>query len=133
VFKGAIACGLAVVVIAACGDNRPNPEAGSVPPTATKAGRAKIDDPRGTHLQCLADHHIPAVAIGANPPEIQIEPSATAPLIVFKATAGAAQAAQLEGRAQPAEVIGSALLYPRQGSDAELQTIEACLAIGVKG
>jgi hypothetical protein len=52
---------------------------------------------------------------------------------VFAATPGAAQAYQIDGSAQAAEVIGSVLVYPNQGSDAELSAISACLSQGVQG
>ena len=52
---------------------------------------------------------------------------------MFAATPGAAQAYQIDGSAQAAEVIGSALVYPNQGSDGELTAIEDCLAQGVQG
>ncbi len=50
----------------------------------------------------------------------------------FVPTPGAALAEQIEGRSQGAEVIGSALLYPGQASDSQLQTIEDCVGQGVK-
>jgi hypothetical protein len=52
---------------------------------------------------------------------------------VFSPTPGAAQAYQIDGSAQPAEVIGSALVYPHQAPDSVLSGIEACLAQGVQG
>ena len=51
---------------------------------------------------------------------------------MFTASPAVAQAAQINGKAQPAEVIGSALVYPNQGSDGELASIGACLAQGVQ-
>ena len=52
---------------------------------------------------------------------------------MFTPTSGAAQAQQIDGNAQSAEAIGTALLYPNQGSDSELTSIEDCLAQGVQG
>jgi hypothetical protein len=52
---------------------------------------------------------------------------------VFTPTPGSAQADQIRAAAQGAEVIGSALLYPNQGSDQELAQIETCLTRGVSG
>jgi hypothetical protein len=51
--------------------------------------------------------------------------------IRFTPSTGAAEAAQLEGQAQGAEVIGSALVYPNQAADSELRVIENCVAQGV--
>jgi hypothetical protein len=64
---------------------------------------------------------------------IQIGPAPSGPRVVFTPSPGAAQGAQIEARVQGAEVIGSALLYPNQGSDAELNQIETCLTQGVSG
>jgi hypothetical protein len=36
-----------------------------------------------------------------------------------------------QAQSQPAEVIGTALLYPHSGSDPELSQIESCLAAKV--
>ena len=52
---------------------------------------------------------------------------------MFTNSPGAAQADQIEGKAQGAEVIGTALVYPNQGSDGELASIAACLQQGVSG
>ena len=68
-----------------------------------------------------------------SPTKLQIDAAPAGPTIVFTPTPGAGQAAQIDGEAQSAEVIGSALVYPNQGSDAELTTIEDCLSQGVQG
>jgi len=39
---------------------------------------------------------------------------------------------QIDGQVESAEVIGSALLYPNQGSTSELNSIEGCLDQGVQ-
>jgi hypothetical protein len=100
-------------------------------------GRGKVDDPRtsgpANHLKCLQADHLPAQSVGRV--GIQIGPLPAGPTVHYLPSPGAAQAAQIEGSAgsQGAEVIGSALLYPNQGSDAELQQVETCLAKGVTG
>jgi hypothetical protein len=55
------------------------------------------------------------------------------PTVYFEPTPGAAQEMQIDGQAQGAEVIGSALLYPNQASDQLLQQVEDCVALGVSG
>jgi hypothetical protein len=65
--------------------------------------------------------------------QLRIGAAPAGPTIVFTPTPGAAQAEQIGGKAQAAEVIGSALVYPNQGSDGEMATIGACLAQGVQG
>jgi hypothetical protein len=70
------------------------------------------------------------VEVGADGLQIGALPSG--PTVQFLATIGGAQAAQIDGRAQGAEVIGTALLYPN-ASDSELKMIEDCVAQGVSG
>jgi hypothetical protein len=53
--------------------------------------------------------------------------------VQFQPTPGDAQGVQIHGRAQGAEVIGSALLYPNQASAALLSNVESCVAKGVQG
>ena len=67
------------------------------------------------HLGCLRDDHL-AVQI-LSPTKLQIGAAPAGPTVVFTPTPGAAQAQQIDGDAQGAEVIGTALLYPNQGSD----------------
>lgn len=64
---------------------------------------------------------------------IQVGQLPAGPTIRFAPTQGAATADQIENTEQGAEVIGSALLYPNQASNSELNTIEDCLAHGVSG
>jgi hypothetical protein len=123
------ACGLAAIALAACGSSS-TPEAGSSGASTVPAARGRIDDPRIAHIGCLRSHNIPATLVGQT--DIQIG-AAGGPLIVFTPTAGDAQGTQITGQSQGAEVIGSALLYPRSAGDAELGPIEACLTQGVKG
>lgn len=96
--------------------------------------RGRVDDPRtmkANHLKCLQQQHLPVQEVGTT--GLQVGPASTGPLVEFTPTPGAAQADQIRGQSQGAEAIGPALLYPNQGSDSELQTIENCLAKGVKG
>ena len=125
------AVALSAVVLAGCGAVKvqPTTPAGS----STLASRGEVDSPVSdmhNYLGCLRDAHL-AVAV-VSPDRVQVGPSG-GPTIVFTATPGAAQADQIDGTAQAAEVIGSALVYPHQGSDGELGTIGACLAVGVQG
>jgi hypothetical protein len=53
--------------------------------------------------------------------------------VSFEPTPGDAQGVQIQGEAQGAEVIGSALLYPNQAPDSLLSTVEGCVAKGVSG
>jgi hypothetical protein len=124
---GKLAPGLAVaaIALAACGG------AVTVKPPA---GRGKVDDPRtakNNHVACIRAQHLAVQEVGLT--QLQIGAPPSGPQVVFEPSAGAAQAMQIKGQAQGAEVIGSALLYPDQAPDAVLAKIEACLAKGVTG
>jgi hypothetical protein len=128
------AVGVLLLAVAGCGGAvkvQPTAPAGS-----TKlASRGKVDSPltnMHNHLDCLRDYDHLVVQI-LSPTELQVGPAPAGPTIVFTPTAGAAQARQIDGTAQGAEVIGTALLYPHQASDSELTVIEDCLAQGVQG
>ncbi len=129
---GSSAIVLAALALSACGSTG-KPIAGSaaaVHPSAPGV-HAKIDDPRTKHLACLQQHHLPVSEPG--PTQIQVGPKGIGPLIAFTPTPGNAQADQIEGKDPGAEIIGSALLFPNQGSESVLQTVETCTALGVTG
>jgi hypothetical protein len=113
----------AALALSACGQVTKPPQ-----------GRGKIDDPRTDNpnrVACLRQHRLPVQAVSET--GLQIGPLPDGPTIQFEPSPGAAQALQIEGAAQSAEVVGAALLYPRRASDAELSEIENCLAKGVTG
>lgn len=124
---------LAAVALAGCGGAvqvHPTAAAGS----SQLASRGKIDSPLTdvrNHLKCLRDAHLPVKVL--SPTMLRIGAADDGPTVAFAATPGAAQAYQIDGRAQNAEVVGTALVFPHQGSDAELTRIEDCLAQGVQG
>jgi hypothetical protein len=124
-----LVCGLVAVSVSACA-NLSKPYDGGVK-DGKLVSRGKLDDPRIVHYKCLKAHHLlvsePSVT------EIQVGRPGVGPLIRFLATPGFAQATQISGQAQAAEIIGSAQLYPNQASDAELTVVEACTALGVTG
>jgi hypothetical protein len=117
---------LAAVAVSACGS--------SIKPATGSRGR--IDDPRtahANHVECISQHHFAVRKVGLN--ELLIGLAPAGPKVVFEATPGAAQGAQISGlrQQQGAEVIGSALLFPGQASDKEAAAIESCLTEGVTG
>jgi hypothetical protein len=129
--KLAVILGVAALSLSACGTTS-KPEAGTL--KATVKSHKGVDDPRLKHIQCLQQEHIPVTAKTINGmPAFQVETAPAGPTVTFQATPGAAQALQINGQAQSAEVIGSALLYPNQASDALLGKVEACVAQGVSG
>ncbi len=83
-------------------------------------------DPRQTAQKCLRKDKLPVTAVGVR--ELVVGSGAGAPSITFTTTFAAAQALELEGQAESAERIGSALLYVRRGSDALLKRVERCLS-----
>jgi len=124
---------LVLIAVAGCGGAvkvQPTASAGA----ANLASRGKVDSPltdMHDHLACLRADHLAVQVLG--PTKLQVGVAPTGATIVFTPTPGAAQARQIDGTAQGAEVIGTALLYPNQASDSELTGIEDCLAQGVQG
>jgi len=123
---------LAALALVGCGAVRVQPAtpAGS----ATLASRGKVDSPltdMHNHLGCLRTAHLTVQVVG--PTKLQVGAAPAGPTIVFTPTQQASQAAQIDGNAQGAEAIGTALLYPNQGSDSVLTSIEDCLDQGVQG
>jgi hypothetical protein len=119
------------VALAGCGavQVQPTTPAGS----ATLASRGKVDSPitdMQDRLGCLEADHLTVHVLG--PTKLQVGAAPAGPTIVFTPTIGTAQAEQIDGNTQGAEVIGTALLYPNQGSASELTSIEDCLAQGVQ-
>jgi hypothetical protein len=97
-------------------------------------GRGNVDDPRidsPNHVACLRQDKLPVQLVGDS--GLQIGPLPSGPTVQLEPTPGGAQNVQIQGQAQGAEVIGSALLYPHAAGDAELSAIESCLAVGVTG
>jgi hypothetical protein len=124
--KLALVLSLAALALAACGSTAVHPTPGS--------SRGKVDDPRtakADRVRCLEEDHLPVQEVGLTGLQIGAPPAG--PRVVFEPTPGAAQGVQIDAQGQGAEVIGSALLYPDQGSDAELSQIETCLTQGVTG
>jgi hypothetical protein len=122
--KLAVTLAAAGIALSACGGS-------ALPPAG---GRGRVDDPRtakNDHVQCLRQAHLPVQEVGST--GLQIGSLPAGPTVVFAPTPGAAQAQQLQAEEQGAEVIGSALLYPNDGSDSELGAIETCLGQGVSG
>jgi hypothetical protein len=94
-------------------------------------GRGRVADPVTSNgrLHCLLSHHLPARRVGST--GIQIGPLPAGPTVQFQPSNGAAETRQVDGKAQGAEVIGNALVYPNRGSDAELSRIEDCVKQGM--
>jgi hypothetical protein len=126
--KLAAVSALAAISLAACGTTA-KPEAGTL--RADAKAHKGVDDPRIKHIVCLRADKIPVLTAGRTGLTVGTPP--TDAKVVFLPTPGSAQQAQIGGTAPGAEVIGSALLFPQQASDAQLQQIEDCLAVGVKG
>jgi hypothetical protein len=125
------ALALVALALAGCGAVKVQPT-GSTASTKL-ASRGKVDSPATDvhdHLGCLEGDHLAVQTV--SPTKLQVGALPAGPTVVFAPTTGAALAQQIDGDAQAAEVIGSALLYPNQASDAELTEIEDCLAQGVQ-
>lgn len=133
--KLAVAVGLTALSLSACGTVS-KPVAGT--PAAIAKSHQGVDDPRLKHITCLKQERIPVrteqlVIAGRTLPSFQVGTRPSGPTVSFEPTPGDAQGVQIQGEAQGAEVIGSALLYPNQAPDALLSKVENCVAKGVKG
>ena len=136
--KIAAACALVAVSLSGCGVAS-KPEAGSA--QAATAAKHSLADPRTKHIRCLTADHIPfteetlhtATSGPSGYPSIQIGKAGSGPLAEFTKTPGAAQNVQMEGKSQGAMVIGSALLFPNQASDAFMDKVQKCMTLGVSG
>ncbi len=124
-----MALGLIAILLGGCGSAAKQP-AGAVLAGSPRPSRGVIDDPRDSHLSCLKDAGLDAQKVGLT--GLQFSPPRGA-AVDFLPTPGAAQQAAISGQAQAAEVIGAALVYPNSATDGDLQKIEDCLAVGVKG
>jgi hypothetical protein len=123
---------LAAVALGGCGAVKVQPTASAG--SSQLPSRGRIDSPLtavDNHLACLKQGHLAVQKL--SPTSLQIGTAPAGPTIVFAPTAGAAQADQIEGQTQGAEVIGAALLYPHHASPSELTMVETCLAQGVSG
>jgi hypothetical protein len=133
--KLAAAIVLSALSLSACGISS-KPEAGT--PKAIANSHKGLDDARTKHTACLrqnniAFHNEQRTVAGKLLPSFQVETAPAGPTVSFEPTPGDAQGVQIQGEAQGAEVIGSALLYPNQASDKLLTAVENCVAKGVSG
>ncbi len=116
----AAACACAVVLSGCSGLSKP------------AGGRGAAVDPRTgppNYLACLRSNRLTVSEQGHNTLQVGSLPSG--PTIVFEPTAGIAEGQQIQGKAQGAEVIGAALLYPNHAPGAQLTVVENCLGQGV--
>jgi hypothetical protein len=133
--KLATAIVLSALSLSACGISS-KPEAGT--PKAIATGHKGLDDPRSKHTACLEQAHVAFhneqyTVAGRVLPSFQVGTAPTGPTVAFEPTPGDAQGVQIQGEAQGAEVIGSALLYPNRAPDSLLSVVENCVGQGVKG
>lgn len=137
--KLALACGLTVLAVSACGI-KAKPVAGTPNIDRASGNHARVDDPRVRHAKCLrTDLRSRHLAVheyrtpGADLPAIQVGSPPAGPTIIFEPTPGIAQGIQIKGQAQGAEVVGAALVYPNGASDKLATIVEGCVALGVTG
>lgn len=83
-------------------------------------------DPVPSLLRCLRDSGVRGAR--RNNEDVLIGPVAQGLRIRFLATGGVTETAQLAGRAEGAETLGRALLYPGTAPDRILKPIEDCAA-----
>ena len=101
--------------------------------TAALAGCSSADgpaqkpayDPRDASIGCINATGMRATKV--EPKEVRVENPAGPVRIVFEATIGEAEAANLRPETSGAEIIGDAILYVGKTSEADLDKIEGCL------
>ena len=87
---------------------------------------ADPNDKRAVALECLTEtKELDARLDGKD--AIVVGDGDSGPRIRFFLTSGEAEAEQFEGRGEGAEQIGNALLFTREGSEADLAEVENCL------
>lgn len=124
--------GIAVAALAGCGSSFKTIAGSNVPAATQKPiGYGVVDQASLPHTKCLQAAGLPAVRVG--PTTIQVGKLPSGPTIQFAPDPNAAEAEQIRGQAQGAEVIGASLLDVNGASDKELKIVEACLAQGVAG
>jgi len=133
--KLAAAIVVSALSLSACGISS-KPEAGT--PKAIANGHKGLDDPRIKHTACLEQAHIPfhneqLTVAGKVLPSFQVGTAPAGPTVSFEPTPGDAQGVQIQGEAQGAEIIGSAVVYPNQAPDGLMSVVERCVAKGVSG
>ena len=133
--KLAAALALSALSLSACGISS-KPEAGT--PKAIATGHKGLDDPRSKHTACLRQKGVrfqreQLTVAGKVLPSFQVDTRPGGPTVSFEPTPGDAQGIQIQGEAQGAEIIGSALVYPNQATDKLLTVVENCVAKGVSG
>jgi len=132
--KLAAALVLAALSLTACGIAS-KPEAGT--PNAITNGHKGLDDARSKHTACLkqanvAFHNEQLTIAGKVLPSFQVESAPAGPTVSFEPTPGDAQGVQIQGEAQGAEIIGSAVVFPNQAPDSLLTTVERCAAWAIR-
>ncbi len=130
--KSLVCAAASAAMLAGCGTAaKPIASAAGAPPSSvTPIGHGVVDDQRLEHAPCMRNAGLTVTFLGSN--DLQIG-AGGGPTVHFTTSPGAAQAVQIDGTVENAEVIGTALLYPANGSDSELSIIEDCLASGVQG
>ena len=135
--KLAVAGGLVAVTVgvSACGIQA-KPTAGTVHLNRVPGNHSLVSDPRQPYLNCLRGAGLTLTKFDDGTQQLrslQVNARPSGPTIVFEPTPGIAEGDQMKGQEEGAEVIGSALIYPNRAPDSLMQTVEACLAINVKG
>jgi hypothetical protein len=110
------------VVLAGCGSADPGPPSAS---NAPHPAAPQAFDPVPAMLGCLGARGIKAERTGAY--GVVVEPAAAGMRIRFAPTPADADADQLRGQVEGAEVVQRIVFYPGSASDAQLDPVEQCV------
>lgn len=115
---------LASAGLGACGGS----DAVTPPRPGVVGAHAVVPRPYNPMTNVVACLHGEGIATRPTAPnEVRLAPAATGMRVRLAITPGAADAAQLRGGAEGAEVIGSAMLFVGSASDAQIARVERCL------
>jgi hypothetical protein len=126
------ASGLAAGAVAGCGTGpvRKPPQPAVVAASGQGGAPADTSNPSGALIACLGQRGIKAHPTG--PDDVAVDPPEAGMHVRFLGTDGDAQAAQLHGDAEGAEVILNALVFVGRGTDEQVQPVESCTAKAAK-
>jgi hypothetical protein len=132
--KVAVVSALTAAALSACGIQA-KPTVGTPNANHASGSHAKFDDPRIKHVACLHAAGLPfhEYFTKAGIPAIQVGAYPTGPTILFYNSPGYAEGLRMAGKAQGAELIGAALMYPNRASNTLDTRVENCTAVTVKG
>jgi hypothetical protein len=119
---------LVLLAAAGCGTGpaRHPPQPAQVARPASAGAKPDTSNPSTSLVACLGRRKVSARVSG--PGTVGVDPASAGLKVRFLGTDGDAQAAQLQGSSEGAEVILNALVYVGNATDAQIKPVEDCVA-----